>query len=137
MPTVDTEILIEGVSRETLWQTLIDFESYPNAMQDVLHVAWDHRDEHGGISTWRVLLNGSELSWSELDTSSSWKESTSASWKATLRCGRGIGESTAAKQASPLASLSSSTSEFHPWQASCIRSAHAPSVQTVVRCSQA
>ena len=68
MPTVDTEIVIKGVSRDTLWQTIVDFESYPSAMRDVLHVAWDHRDELGGISTWRVLLNGSELSWTESDT---------------------------------------------------------------------
>ena len=67
MPILDLRATIEEVSREVLWQTIIDFESYPASMRDVLEVVWDHRDKHGGTSTWRVLLNGSDLSWTELD----------------------------------------------------------------------
>jgi len=67
MPIVDTLITVENVSRQVLWATIIDFESYPIAMRDVSDVQWDERRADGGISTWRVLLNGSELTWTESD----------------------------------------------------------------------
>ena len=43
------------------------FDRYPDTMPDVLSVRFHERDEHVALSTWVVLLNGSELTWTERD----------------------------------------------------------------------
>ncbi len=46
---------------------MVDFERYPETTQDVLEVRYLSRSELLAESSWRVLLNGSELTWTEED----------------------------------------------------------------------
>lgn len=67
MPTVTSSIEIAGSTVERVWAALCDFESYPETMRDVLEVQMLERGESFSCSAWRVLLNGSELTWTERD----------------------------------------------------------------------
>ncbi len=67
MPQVSTSVFLGDVARAEVWPILSDFARYPAFMADVLEV--DVLSNVGGDlhSTWRVLLNGSELTWTERD----------------------------------------------------------------------
>lgn len=66
MPTVETSLKINNIGLEPVWEVLCDFERYPEVMDDVLEVKCS--DIVGPQrSTWKVLLNGSELTWDEQD----------------------------------------------------------------------
>lgn len=67
MPDVNSSLAMGAMDRDVLWRTLCDFERYPDFMQDVLEVRVDRRTATEIVSHWRVLLNGSELSWTERD----------------------------------------------------------------------
>ncbi|SDZ70506.1 Ribosome association toxin PasT (RatA) of the RatAB toxin-antitoxin module [Variovorax sp. YR266] len=67
MPDVNSSLVMGPMDRELLWRTLCDFERYPDFMQDVLEVRVERRTATEIVSHWRVLLNGSELSWTERD----------------------------------------------------------------------
>jgi ribosome-associated toxin RatA of RatAB toxin-antitoxin module len=67
MPDVNSSLAMGPMDRELLWRTLCDFERYPDFMQDVLEVRVERRTATEIMSHWRVLLNGSELSWTERD----------------------------------------------------------------------
>ena len=66
MPVVETTMEIKEIDIETLWNNISDFERYPHFMDDVLEVTC-RPDETGTVSSWKVLLNGSELNWVEKD----------------------------------------------------------------------
>jgi len=67
MPKVETKIFIEDVDDKVVWDILVNFEAYPRIMTDVLSVGCFNKNDTGFDSEWRVLLNGSELSWIERD----------------------------------------------------------------------
>jgi len=67
MPTVSTSVDIVGVTLEHVWNTVCDFERHPEYMADVIEVRYLERTAEQALSSWRVLLNGSELSWEERD----------------------------------------------------------------------
>jgi ribosome-associated toxin RatA of RatAB toxin-antitoxin module len=67
MPDVNCSLAMGCIDRDALWRTLCDFERYPDFMQDVLEVRVERRTADEIVSHWRVLLNGSELSWTETD----------------------------------------------------------------------
>jgi uncharacterized membrane protein len=67
MPLVESRVVIEDVDLGKVWDVMRDFESFPRLMQDVLDVrCFDHTGDELK-SEWRVLLNGSELTWVEAD----------------------------------------------------------------------
>jgi uncharacterized membrane protein len=65
MPTVQSQVRIESTPIEAVWKVVSDFESYPRLMQDVLEVKILHESGPLLTSSWKVLLNGSELNWIE------------------------------------------------------------------------
>lgn len=67
MPVVETGIDISGVTLDRVWEVVSAFERYPETMADVIGVDWLERADDRGVTTWRVLLNGSELTWTETD----------------------------------------------------------------------
>ena len=67
MPLVSNEVVIHGVNLDEIWVILCDFEKYPDLMEDVLSVKYVSRDGKTSVSDWRILLNGSEMSWRERD----------------------------------------------------------------------
>jgi ribosome-associated toxin RatA of RatAB toxin-antitoxin module len=67
MPVVHTEVEVPGVPLTRVWDAVADFERYPETMRDVLEVRVLSRTERRARSDWRVLLNGSELTWTEDD----------------------------------------------------------------------
>ncbi|RMV71060.1 hypothetical protein ALP05_200096 [Pseudomonas caricapapayae] len=67
MPEVNTSLNLGAVQLERVWTTLCEFERYPEFMEDVLDVTIEQSAGNEIISTWRVLLNGSELTWTERD----------------------------------------------------------------------
>lgn len=67
MPIVEHSVEIEGVTIERIWETLIEFADYPKYMKDVVNVEFLERSERSAVSSWVVLLNGSDLSWTERD----------------------------------------------------------------------
>jgi ribosome-associated toxin RatA of RatAB toxin-antitoxin module len=68
MPIVTTRVELAGLRPEDVWPTLIDFERYPLLMQDVVSVDVLERGARTMLSSWKVLLNGSEFTWMERDT---------------------------------------------------------------------
>jgi ribosome-associated toxin RatA of RatAB toxin-antitoxin module len=68
MPTVRTAVEIPGVTAEHVWNVVSEYERYPAVMANVLSVAFLERTEHRTVSAWRVLLEGTELTWEENDT---------------------------------------------------------------------
>ncbi|WAC71668.1 aromatase/cyclase [Roseateles sp. SL47] len=67
MPDVHSLLTIGHVDRDRVWSALCDFERYPEFMADVLEVTVERHSAREIVSHWRVLLNGSELSWTERD----------------------------------------------------------------------
>jgi ribosome-associated toxin RatA of RatAB toxin-antitoxin module len=67
MPVVRTSVDIPGVGIDHVWNVVCDFESHPEYMPDVLDIRYLERDGDTALSSWRVLLNGSELTWDERD----------------------------------------------------------------------
>jgi ribosome-associated toxin RatA of RatAB toxin-antitoxin module len=67
MPIVTTRVELAGLKPEDVWPTLVDFERYPLLMQDVVSVDILQRDATTMLSSWKVLLNGSEFTWIERD----------------------------------------------------------------------
>lgn len=67
MPIVTNQVAIHGVDFDEIWGVLCDFEKYPELMEDVLSVKYVLRDGETSVSDWRILLNGSEMSWQERD----------------------------------------------------------------------
>lgn len=67
MPDVNSSLDLGPMDRDVVWATLCDFERYPDFMKDVLEVTVERVSAAEIISHWRVLLNGSELSWTERD----------------------------------------------------------------------
>jgi ribosome-associated toxin RatA of RatAB toxin-antitoxin module len=66
MPHVETTTRILNKKIENVWETVSKFEQYPEMMDDILEVRWESKGEISK-SAWRVLLNGSEMSWIERD----------------------------------------------------------------------
>lgn len=66
MPIVETSLKINNIGLETVWKVLCDFERYPDIMDDVLEVQCSNTTGPHQ-SKWKVLLNGSELTWDEED----------------------------------------------------------------------
>ncbi|MFJ2609210.1 type II toxin-antitoxin system RatA family toxin [Streptomyces sp. NPDC091279] len=67
MPVVRTEVEIEDAPLKHVWTVLCDFEAHAGYMDDVLGIRFLERGEDTALSSWRVLLNGSELTWDERD----------------------------------------------------------------------
>jgi ribosome-associated toxin RatA of RatAB toxin-antitoxin module len=67
MPLVESRVVIEDVDVGKVWDVMRDFEAFPHLMQDVLDVRCFDRTGDELKSEWRVLLNGSELTWVEAD----------------------------------------------------------------------
>lgn len=67
MPVVETVVDILDVELDEVWRVVSAFERYPETMADVLEVRWLERTQYRATSSWRVLLNGSELTWTEVD----------------------------------------------------------------------
>jgi len=67
MPTVVTAVDLAGLSPEDVWPTLVDFARYPDLMEDVISVEVLEDDGQRMLSSWQVLLNGSEFTWTERD----------------------------------------------------------------------
>ena len=65
MQTVKEETVITNSTIEQVWQTISDLERYPEIMADVLDVKCIERAGQMTISTWKALLNGSEMMWTE------------------------------------------------------------------------
>jgi ribosome-associated toxin RatA of RatAB toxin-antitoxin module len=58
---------IPNVDIEYVWNIVCDFEHHPEYMADVLEIRYLERSPDKALSSWRVLLNGSELTWEEMD----------------------------------------------------------------------
>ncbi|AAZ37662.1 SRPBCC family protein [Pseudomonas savastanoi pv. phaseolicola] len=67
MPDVSTSVLLGDFEPGEVWPILSDFARYPDFMSDVLEVIVHPRQSEYVSSTWRVLINGSELTWTEQD----------------------------------------------------------------------
>lgn len=67
MPVVETEVNIPNATLDEVWEVVSAFEQYPETMADVIDVDWLERADDRGVTNWRVLLNGSELTWTETD----------------------------------------------------------------------
>lgn len=67
MPVVENEVVIKDVDIATVWRVLCDFAAFPALMDDVVAVTCFERRGDVMDSAWRVLLNGSELTWTERD----------------------------------------------------------------------
>ncbi|WP_055480119.1 SRPBCC family protein [Sphaerimonospora mesophila] len=67
MPIVRTSVDIPGVNIEYVWNVVCDLEKHPEYMADVLEIRYLERNAETALSSWRVLLNGSELTWEEKD----------------------------------------------------------------------
>ncbi|MGF0242344.1 type II toxin-antitoxin system RatA family toxin [Rhodococcus sp. IEGM1300] len=67
MPDVSSSVLLGDFEPSEVWPILSDFARYPAFMNDVLEVTVSHRKNDCVTSSWRVLINGSELTWTERD----------------------------------------------------------------------
>lgn len=67
MPDVSTSVLLGDFEPCDVWPILSDFARYPDFMTDVLEVTVSPEQAEYVTSTWRVLINGSELTWTEQD----------------------------------------------------------------------
>lgn len=68
MPAVHTEMEVPGVSLEDVWRVVSDFEQFPVLMPNVLSVDVVSSDDTSTVTSWRVVLEGSEMTWDERDT---------------------------------------------------------------------
>jgi ribosome-associated toxin RatA of RatAB toxin-antitoxin module len=67
LPKVQTVVEIPNVTLERVWEVVCDFERYQESMEDVIEIRVLDREDLESTSSWRVLLNGSELTWTERD----------------------------------------------------------------------
>jgi uncharacterized membrane protein len=67
MPLVENRVEITDADLDTVWKVMCDFEAFPRLMQDVIEVSCFDRSGASCKSSWKVLLNGSELTWIEHD----------------------------------------------------------------------
>lgn len=67
MPIVSTSVFLGDFEPCEVWPILSDFARYPDFMSDVLEVTVPVEQSEILTSTWRVLINGSELTWTEQD----------------------------------------------------------------------
>lgn len=67
MPTVKTTTDISNSSIEAVWRMISDLEDYPRSMQDILEVRCIERTDKETVTSWKVLLDGSEMTWTERD----------------------------------------------------------------------
>lgn len=67
MPVVTSSVDIPDIAIEDVWDVICDFEQHPEYMADVVEVRYLERSSETALSSWRVLLNGSELTWDEKD----------------------------------------------------------------------
>ncbi|MBI6705401.1 type II toxin-antitoxin system RatA family toxin [Pseudomonas viridiflava] len=67
MPDVSTSVFLGDFEPCEVWPILSDFARYPDFMSDVLEVIVPLGQTDCVTSTWRVLINGSELTWTEQD----------------------------------------------------------------------
>jgi ribosome-associated toxin RatA of RatAB toxin-antitoxin module len=67
MPTVHTEMEVPGVSLADVWRVVSDFEQFPALMPNVLGVEVIGQDGDATVTTWRVVLEGTEMTWDERD----------------------------------------------------------------------
>ncbi|MFD8498253.1 type II toxin-antitoxin system RatA family toxin [Amycolatopsis sp. NPDC059657] len=67
MPIVYTSVDIADATLDHVWDVVCAFDRYPPLMPDVLEVNFLERSETEAVSAWRVLLNGSEMTWEERD----------------------------------------------------------------------
>jgi len=67
VPLVRTTVDVPQASLSQVWQVVCEFERYPAVMRDVLEVRFHEQSGTEAVSSWRVLLNGSELTWTERD----------------------------------------------------------------------
>lgn len=65
MPLVETSLTISDIKLEKLWENICCFDKYPKSMENVIDV--QYLDENENLTSWKVLLNGSELTWVEKD----------------------------------------------------------------------
>ena len=68
MPRVITTVDLADLAELDVWPTLVNFERYPDLMEDVVRVQVLERSETSMVSSWEVLLNGSQFTWTERDT---------------------------------------------------------------------
>ncbi|OKI02555.1 hypothetical protein A6A06_16195 [Streptomyces sp. CB02923] len=64
MPTVTTSHTTQDDPAE-VWATLLDNEAYPSYMTEVQDISVVEWEGDRRVSTWSVLLKGSELEWEE------------------------------------------------------------------------
>jgi ribosome-associated toxin RatA of RatAB toxin-antitoxin module len=67
VPVVHAEQDIPDVTPAQVWAAVADFERYPAVMPNVLAVTFLERDAHTAVSAWRILLEGTEMTWEERD----------------------------------------------------------------------
>jgi ribosome-associated toxin RatA of RatAB toxin-antitoxin module len=67
MPRVHTAHDIRDAAIEDVWHVVSAFERYPAVMPNVLHVDILERSGDQAVSAWRVLLDGTEMTWEERD----------------------------------------------------------------------
>ncbi len=68
MPRVVTTVDLSGLQERDVWPTLVDFERYPELMEDVIEVTILEQEKGTMVTSWEVLLNGSRFTWTERDT---------------------------------------------------------------------
>lgn len=89
MPRVVSRVAIPGISRERVWPVLCDFERYPETMEDVIEIQVSPVAGDEAMSSWRVLLEGAELSWTERDVFEPMKRIQFDQVEGDLECFRG------------------------------------------------
>ena len=75
MPRVITTVDLADLAELDVWPTLVNFERYPDLMEDVVRVQVLERSETSMVSSWEVLLNGSQFTWTERDTLTAYQAS--------------------------------------------------------------
>ncbi|MEH1014238.1 SRPBCC family protein [Micromonospora sp. CPCC 206060] len=67
MPRVHAAHDIRGAAIDDVWNVVSAFERYPAVMPNVLSVDILERSGREAVSAWRVLLDGTEMTWEERD----------------------------------------------------------------------
>lgn len=67
MPEVHAAHDIMGAAIADVWNVVSTFERYPAVMPNVLSVKVLERNGSESVSAWRVLLDGTEMTWEERD----------------------------------------------------------------------
>jgi len=67
VPVVHAQQDIPDVTLPRVWGMVAEFERYPAVMPSVLAVTFLQRSELSAVSAWRILLDGTEMTWEEQD----------------------------------------------------------------------